>query len=242
MGIYRISEVAERTGFSPSALRYYERTGVLTATDRTDSGYRMYDDRSIELLRFVGRAKQLGLSLEDIAELSRLWANDECAPVHHRMTQLVDEKRDLVAAQVRELTAFGRQLDEVQERLRGGPKVGACDESCGCAGSESQSVAFGRRGAPAPIACTLDQAALSDRLDEWRTLMADVVDRERIDDGVRVTFGSRDVARLADLVEQEQRCCSFFDFSIGVGDRITLEVRAPAEARPIVDELFGVAS
>lgn len=242
MGSYRISDVAERTGFSTSALRYYELTGVLNAVDRTDAGYRIYDDRSVDQLRFIGRAKRLGLSLEEITELARLWADDECAPVHHRMSQLVDEKREMVAAQVRELTAFGGQLDVVRDRLREGPKVGACDESCGCASDGSQSVEFGRGAEPAPIACTLDPAAMSDRVDQWQVVLAGVVARERIDEGLRLAFGSRDVVVLADLVEQEQRCCSFFEFAIGITDRVTLEVRAPADARPILEELFGGAS
>jgi DNA-binding transcriptional MerR regulator len=88
MGRYRVSEVAERRGLPPSTLRYYEDAGVLRPIKRTAAGYRIYDDRSVEGLQFVARAKQLGLSLDEITELAALWDVDQCQPVQHRMAQL----------------------------------------------------------------------------------------------------------------------------------------------------------
>ena len=67
--------MAARTGFSPSALRYYEDLGLLRP-GRNRSGYRVYDDPSVERLRFVGRAKQLGLNLDEIGGLLALWDGD----------------------------------------------------------------------------------------------------------------------------------------------------------------------
>jgi DNA-binding transcriptional MerR regulator len=53
---YTIGEVAERTGFSASALRYYEDIGLVTPAARSDAGYRLYDDRVLSRLAFVARA------------------------------------------------------------------------------------------------------------------------------------------------------------------------------------------
>jgi DNA-binding transcriptional MerR regulator len=77
---YSISQVAERTGFSASTLRFYEQSGLVTP-NRTPSGYRTYDDHHLELLSFVGRAKGLGLSLDEIVEVLELRAQNRCAPV-----------------------------------------------------------------------------------------------------------------------------------------------------------------
>ena len=75
-----ISEAAARTGFTASALRFYESAGLVTPA-RTAAGYRTYDDHSIDRLRFIARAKHLGLSLGEITELVQLWDGDRCAPV-----------------------------------------------------------------------------------------------------------------------------------------------------------------
>jgi DNA-binding transcriptional MerR regulator len=68
MGTYRISEVAERSGFPATTLRYYEQIELLEPPSRTASGHRVYDDRALARLRFVARAKALGTSLDELRE------------------------------------------------------------------------------------------------------------------------------------------------------------------------------
>ena len=63
-----IADAAARTGFPASTLRYYEQVGLIEP-ERTASGYRVYDDRALLRLTFIGRAKALGLSLDEISEL-----------------------------------------------------------------------------------------------------------------------------------------------------------------------------
>jgi DNA-binding transcriptional MerR regulator len=74
-----ISEVAQETGFSPSALRFYESAGLITPA-RTPAGYRSYDAASIETLLFIARAKRLGLSLDDIGGLVTLFDDPAADP------------------------------------------------------------------------------------------------------------------------------------------------------------------
>ncbi len=57
------------SGFSASALRYYEGIGLVAPSTRTDAGYRLYDDRSLARLGFISRAKKLDCSLEEIIDL-----------------------------------------------------------------------------------------------------------------------------------------------------------------------------
>src|SRR5215204_48676 len=47
---YRIKDVADRSGFTPATLRYYEEIGLLPDVERTNAGYRLYDERSLDRL------------------------------------------------------------------------------------------------------------------------------------------------------------------------------------------------
>ena len=64
--------VAHRSGFSAATLRYYEEIGLLPEASRTPAGYRLYDDRTLDRLAFISRAKQLGCSLDEITDLTGL--------------------------------------------------------------------------------------------------------------------------------------------------------------------------
>lgn len=137
-GRYRIAEVAVRTGFSTPTLRYYEEIGLLPPAERTPAGYRVYDDRAVDRLRFVARAKQLGCTLEEITDLAEAWDRDDCAPVKHQLRGLVDEKLTEVEARLAELLALQADLRRAATTLRTAPLDGPCNESCGCYATNAQ--------------------------------------------------------------------------------------------------------
>lgn len=62
-----VSEVAGRSGFSPSALRFYESRGLIDA-HRTDGGQRRFDRSVLRRLAFIAAAKHIGLTLEEIVD------------------------------------------------------------------------------------------------------------------------------------------------------------------------------
>lgn len=70
-----IGRLAEQSGVSSKTIRYYEEVGLLPEPRRSANGYRRYDERSVHILRFVGRARELGFSMQDIEELLALWNN-----------------------------------------------------------------------------------------------------------------------------------------------------------------------
>ena len=70
----RIGELAQRAGVGVDTVRYYEREGILPPADRADSGYRRYRPDDVARLQFVRRAKALGFTLTEIAELLALSA------------------------------------------------------------------------------------------------------------------------------------------------------------------------
>ena len=89
MSTYTIGQIAERSGFTTSALRYYEGVGLLVPVGRTDAGYRLYDDGTLSRLAFIARAKRLGCSLDEISALVSIWNGDQCGPVQRRFHELV---------------------------------------------------------------------------------------------------------------------------------------------------------
>jgi DNA-binding transcriptional MerR regulator len=128
----RISELAERSGFSASALRYYEQAGLLPEAARTSGGYRCYGPEALGRLRFIARAKQLGLPLEEIRELAAVWDAGSCAPVQDRLARLLAEKITEVDARIAELSAFRSQLAAARDGLGSHTPDGPCDDGCGC--------------------------------------------------------------------------------------------------------------
>ena len=74
-GPCNIGEAARRSGVSARMVRHYEGLGLLPAVARTESGYRQYSEADIHTLRFVKRSRDLGFSMEEIAELVGLWHN-----------------------------------------------------------------------------------------------------------------------------------------------------------------------
>jgi MerR family transcriptional regulator, redox-sensitive transcriptional activator SoxR len=60
-----VSDVAERSGFAPSALRYYEREGLIQAT-RTSGNQRRYQRNVLRRLAFIRAARNVGLSLDEV--------------------------------------------------------------------------------------------------------------------------------------------------------------------------------
>jgi Cu(I)-responsive transcriptional regulator len=70
-----IGEAAQRSGVSARMVRHYEGLGLLPAVARTESGYRQYGEADIHTLRFIKRSRDLGFSMEEIAELVGLWNN-----------------------------------------------------------------------------------------------------------------------------------------------------------------------
>jgi MerR family redox-sensitive transcriptional activator SoxR len=60
-----VGAVSERSGFAASALRYYERLGLISAT-RTTGGQRRYERSVLRRLAFIRAARNVGLSLEEV--------------------------------------------------------------------------------------------------------------------------------------------------------------------------------
>ncbi|MFD5561802.1 MerR family transcriptional regulator [Kitasatospora griseola] len=105
----RIGELAERAGLSRDAVRFYERTGLLTAR-RLPNGYHDFPPEAVPWLRYVRTAQALGFSL---AEIARTGAEPDGAPdAAERLSALLREKIALIDVRTAELAALRADLVE----------------------------------------------------------------------------------------------------------------------------------
>jgi DNA-binding transcriptional MerR regulator len=122
----RISELAEKVRVPTSTVRYYERIGLLGTPARTPAGYRDYDENAVGRLLFVHRARTIGLSCDQTAELLTVWRGVDCSGARSRVADLIDEKQADIAERIAELAAFSAQLRDVRMMLDASPAPPTC--------------------------------------------------------------------------------------------------------------------
>lgn len=103
-----ISELAERAGVAARTVRFYEEAGLLAKPERTHSGYRNYDEATVDRLGFIKSAKSLGLTLTDIGRVLELADAGErpCG----RVGAMVDHKVAEIDQRIEELQVLRARL------------------------------------------------------------------------------------------------------------------------------------
>lgn len=101
-GLMSIGQLAREAGVAATALRYYEREGVLAPTVRCRAGYRLYDRQAAEQLGFIRSAQAVGFTLDDIRALMGFdEASDRTSKkevqelIEKRLGELAERMRDL---------------------------------------------------------------------------------------------------------------------------------------------------
>jgi DNA-binding transcriptional MerR regulator len=113
-----IGQLAAATGVAAKTIRYYEQIGVLPSPRRTATGYRQYDEAATQRLRFIRRARALGLPLRDLKALTITLDGGPQPALRPRLRVLVREQLAAVQHQRGELGLLQRQLQEALHRLR----------------------------------------------------------------------------------------------------------------------------
>lgn len=104
----KIGDLARASGVSERMIRHYEKIGLVPPAMRRPSGYRDYDERDVNTLLFIRRARDLGFPIEEISKLLSLW--------HDRDRSSADVKT-LALARAAELERKARQLEEMRSAL-----------------------------------------------------------------------------------------------------------------------------
>jgi len=226
-------------------MRYYEEIGLPPEAIRTPAGYRLYDDQTLERLAFISRAKQLGCTLDEIADLTGARDGGRCGPVQDRRRTLVADKLVTAQQQIVDVMTLTSDLQLAAATLEGHPPTVHATTTGGA--SRRGQVRPQPRGSRSP--CTRSpiversarrshgrsgRSRLRGRLDEWQRLLKHVGHRESIDNGLRATFGpATPLDELMRLAAAEQDCCQFFTFAITVDSRgVAVEERAPRRRTP----------
>jgi DNA-binding transcriptional MerR regulator len=113
---FTISQVAQATGVAAKTIRYYEGISVLPAPSRTASGYRQYDEPGVQRVRFIRRARTLGLSLRHLKTLMAAQNGGPRGALRPRLLALVRDQLSAVKHQIGELQVLQRDLEQVLER------------------------------------------------------------------------------------------------------------------------------
>jgi len=111
-----VGKLAKAVGLRSSAVRYYEDNGLLPRAERLANGYRTYPSEVVGRLRFIQRAKALGLSLDDIRTLVAD-AHAAVVPDRERLRHVVAHRLAETERRVNELHELKRQLESMYVRL-----------------------------------------------------------------------------------------------------------------------------
>jgi DNA-binding transcriptional MerR regulator len=113
----RIGELARRSGVAATALRYYEKAGLLPGAVRTAAGYRAYTSDVVARLAFIRAAQAVGLTIAEIRDVIGI-RDRGAAPCAH-VLELIERRRAEVHSRIRELQQLERELARVSEQGAG---------------------------------------------------------------------------------------------------------------------------
>lgn len=119
-----IGAIALQAGIGIDTIRYYERAGLLPEPRRRASGYRDYGPDTVERLRFIRRAKDLGFTLDEIRELLAL-SNDRERGVES-VKRRAETRLGEVERRIRELQRVKRGLRQLIDACPGQGALERC--------------------------------------------------------------------------------------------------------------------
>ncbi len=240
----RVAELAESAGLAPSTVRYYERVGLLSPARRATNGYRVFDKSATEELAFIARAKGIGMTLVDIAELVGAWPNGECRSLQARLRGFLGQRIAQVHDQLDDLGTFEGQLQTVLGRLAvRDPGPERSGKGCGCE-TDLDVTTEGSRWGPRAWGCSLGDEELTSRLGQWRSVVAAATSVEHNGEVVRLCYpvAAVAVAQLAGLCASEVSCCSQTRFVIEItAGQVIVTIEAPGTPG-LLDTLVGLDS
>lgn len=120
----KIGQVAKQAGVGIETIRFYERKGLLAPPPRSNGGYREYSREAVAKIQFIKKAKALGFSLSEIAELFVLETHPHatCADVKHRAV----EKISAIQQRLNDLHRMKRALCRLVTCCNGNGPIDNC--------------------------------------------------------------------------------------------------------------------
>lgn len=103
-----IGKAARIAGVGVETIRFYEREGLIAQPPPRQSGYRQYPEETVNLIRFIKRAKELGFTLKEIKELLALRIEPETT---------CEDIRSKAEAKISDIEERIRTLQRMKEAL-----------------------------------------------------------------------------------------------------------------------------
>ena len=119
MSYMRIGALAAETDTSVETLRYYEAEGLIPEPRRSESGYRLYSAQDVPRVSFIRRARGMGFSLKETAELLSMQVEKE-ASTCGEVKSLAEKKLVMIDEKITELNKMKAALQQVTEACVGG--------------------------------------------------------------------------------------------------------------------------
>jgi Cu(I)-responsive transcriptional regulator len=116
-GLHNIGEAAALTGVSAKMIRHYESIDLIPPAGRTFANYRLYSDADLHRLRFIKRARTLGFSMKEIAQLLGLWSDPKRSS--GEVKKLAQAHADELGRKIAEMQAMQRTLVDLAQRCHG---------------------------------------------------------------------------------------------------------------------------
>ena len=116
-----IGRIARQAGVNVETVRYYQRVGLIEEPRKPGTGYRVYPASSVDRIRFIKRAQQLGFSLKEIIELLEI-GDGHCNDVREK----AEAKRSQIETQIRDLQLLYETLTGLIEQCQATGESGHC--------------------------------------------------------------------------------------------------------------------
>ncbi len=115
--LMQIGELAKRANTTTKTIRYYERIGLVKPAERGANRYRLYERETLGRVRFIRRAKQMGLSLDEVTSLIVIAKEGESAALRNQLKKILARKIRDTSAQIKSLIQFRQDLQDLSARL-----------------------------------------------------------------------------------------------------------------------------
>src|SRR3990167_3141757 len=109
-----VSQLARIAGVGPDSIRIYERIGIVPRAERSSAGYRLWNARDVQYLKWIAPAKHAGFTLHELAEIFRRYRTG--SPPCRTVRDLLQRKLADLDRQIDELSTLRTELRRVLVR------------------------------------------------------------------------------------------------------------------------------
>lgn len=123
----QIGETAAQSGVSVDTVRYYERLKLLPPAARSSRGFRFFPAKTVERIRFIKQAQEMGFSLEEIKQLfSTGGGANQCQSVSELLTNKLSELEAKIEQMQNFKTVLKNHLTDCETELKAHGKQADC--------------------------------------------------------------------------------------------------------------------